>query len=142
MDWNRTFDEYVNMDHSLLYNIATNNADEIQYTLQVYFGYSRSVRLMTQIFAGFAILDKNVSQAEYDMFRRITDTLLDEYYSYNEFRDIAYEATNFDYIETIKPILRDNDDLRSAIIRLGLAVCAIDERLSVPEQQFIVWLNS
>ena len=142
MDWKRTFDEYVNMDRSLLYNIATNNADEIQYTLQAYFGYSRSVKLMTQIFAGFAIVDNNATQDEYNMFRKVTDTLLDEYYSYSEFCDIANEASYCDYIETIKPILRDNDDLRDAIIRLGLAVCAIDDCISVPEQRFIAWFNS
>ena len=78
MDWNRTFREYVNMDPSLLYNIATNSADEIQYTLEVYFGYSRSKRFTTQIFASFASADNRTTQKEYELFRRVTDTLFDD----------------------------------------------------------------
>jgi len=141
MDWNNTFREYVNMDPSLLYNIATNSADEIQYTLEVYFGYGRSKRLMTQIFASFASADDRTTQAEYDLFRKVTDTLFDEYYSYSEFCDIVSDSYDCDYVSTVMPIARQNDDLRNAIIRLGLAVCAIDDRISVAEQNFVAWFE-
>ena len=141
MNLEQTFREYVNMDRSLLYNVATNNADEVQYTLEVYFGYSRSKRLMTQIFASFASADNRTTQAEYDLFRRVTDTLFDEYYTYSEFCDIVEESYNCDYVDAIRPFLFENDDLRWAIIRLGLAMCAIDDCISVPEQNFIAWFE-
>ena len=136
MDWSRTFQEYVDMDPSLLLNVATNNADEVHYTLEVYLGYSRAKRVMTQIFAAFALVDGNVSQEEYNLFRRVTDTLFDEYYTYSEFEEIAYEAQRGDFISVVSPYL-GGSDLQYAIIRLGLAIAAIDGCLSVPEQKFI-----
>jgi hypothetical protein len=139
MDWNQTYREYVNMDRSLLYNVATNNADEVQYTLAVYVGNRRSKYLLAQIFAGFAVVDDNVTQAEYELFRRVTDTLFDEYYTYGEFCDIAREARSFAYTEDVKYYANQDDNLRYAIARLGLAICAIDDRISVAEQRFIEW---
>jgi len=136
MDWSSTFREYVNMDPRLLLNIATNNADEVQYTLAMYIGNSRSKRVMTQIFAGFALVDGDITEEEYDLFRRVTDTLFDEYYTFSEFHDIAMEAKRGDYIGVVSPYLREAD-LQNAIIKLGLAIAAIDGCISVPEQKFI-----
>ena len=141
MDWKATFREYVNMDPSLLYNIATNSADEIQYTLEVYFGYSRSKRFTTQIFASFASADDRTTQKEYELFRRVTDTLFDEYYSYSEFCDIVNDSYDCDYVKSVMPIARQNDDLRDAIIRLGLAMCAIDDTITAAEQNFVAWFG-
>ena len=136
MDWSSTFQEYVNMDPRLLLNIATNNADEVHYTLEMYMGYGRAKRILTQIFAAFSLVDGTVSLHEYELFRKVTDTLFDEYYTYSEFEEIAYEAQRGDFISVVSPYL-GGTDLQSAIIKLGLAISAIDGCLSVPEQKFI-----
>ncbi len=137
MAWSDVFQEYVDMDERSLLNIATHAADEVHYTLQAYIGgYTRSKNILTQIFAAFALVDGDVTQREYDLFRRVTDTLFDEYYSYSEFEDIAYEAQNGGFISVVSPYL-GGTDLQDAIIRLGLAISAIDGCLSIPEQKFI-----
>ena len=135
MDWSSTFREYVNMDPSLLLNVATNNADEVHYTLGAYIGNGRAKRILTQIFAGFALVDGDITQDEYNLFRRVTDVLFDEYYTFSEFHEIAMDAMSGDYVGVVSPYL--DGDLQWAIIKLGLAIAAIDGCISIPEQKFI-----
>ena len=141
MSWNDTFREYVNMDPSLLKNIAFNEADSILIELQVVGGYGYAKRQLLMIFGCCINADGRDSRAEYELFSKITNGLLEEPYSYSEFIDILYEAEDFDE-SSLRECMRYSDALRESVVKFCCAVSAIDDTITVDEQRLAMYFDN
>lgn len=140
MSWNNTFREYVNMDPSLLKNIAFNEADNILMELQVVGGYSYAKRNLLMIFGCCINADGNHTREEYSLFCKITGGLLDEEYSYSEFVDIVYKSERWDD-SSLRSCMQYSDDLRNSVVKFCCAVAAIDDTISVSEQRLAMYFD-
>ena len=140
MNWQETFRYYVNAPRNQLVSMAFNEADSILVELQPVGGYSYAKRQLLMIFGCCINADNKDTRAEYDLFCKITEGLLDECYSYSEFCDILSDAEYFDD-ESLRSCMDYSEDLRAAVVRFCCIVAAIDDTITVDEQRLAYYFD-
>lgn len=140
MSWRDTYNRYVNMPKSQLVSIAINAADTIMCCISTVEGHRRSKQMFATLFGGIAVDNGNVAYEEYELYKKIMETLEDEYVSYDEFYDICQQARST-RISAIKNYY-DMDYIKDAVVDLALCVAAIDDRIDTVEQELIEYFGS
>lgn len=141
MTWSEYFSQYVNYPRSQLISIAINEADSIMCIVSAVDGGRRSRDILLKVFSGICLADDNLAREEHQLLNEITETLLEDYYSYDEFYDVVMSNDRRSAREDVESYF-EFDGMREAVVRFTTAVAAIDERISVNEQDIIRYFDS
>ncbi|MBO7614211.1 MAG: hypothetical protein J6T15_00710 [Bacilli bacterium] len=136
-EWEKVYMGYANDTQDSLAKQAR------QYFFEIFKEFSKFAKDENQaflfsvnLFASYIDADKVIAPSEWALFNYIFNMDKDDNYKeieaiVNDFR----KMTSYDELDKI--IEQCESDLKNTIIRFGLCVCAIDERITIPEQDII-----
>ena len=136
-DWEQIYMSYANDTQESLAKQAR------QYFFEIFKEFSKFAKDENQaflfsvnLFASYIDADKVIAPSEWALFNYIFN--MEETNSYQEVEAIVEDfrkMTSYDELDKI--IDQCEPELKNTIIKFGLCVCAIDERITIPEQEII-----
>lgn len=136
-DWEKIYMSYVNDSQENLAKRAKEHVVDIYKAfVEKTDDKKGSYMFVVNLFASYIAADKEITRSEWALFNYIFEIEDSEdheklEYALNNFRNL----TSYDELNTI--IDQCEPELKVTIIKLGLCICAIDGRISVPEQEII-----
>lgn len=136
-EWEKVYMSYANDSQDSLAKQAR------QYFFEIFKEFSKFSKDENQaflfsviLFASYIDADKVIAPSEWALFNYIFN--IEETNSYKEVESIVEDfrkMTSYDELDKI--INQCEPELKNTIIKFGLCVCAIDERITIPEQEII-----
>ena len=136
-EWEKIYISYANDTQESLAKQAR------QYFCEIFKEFSKFAKDENQaflfsvnLFASYIDADKVIAPSEWALFNYIFN--MEETDQYHEVEAIVNDfrkMTSYDELDEI--IDKCDPELKTTIIRFGLCVCAIDERITIPEQEII-----
>lgn len=136
-DWEKVYMGYANDTQDSLAKQAR------EYFFEIFKEFSKFAKDENQaflftvnLFASYIDADEVIAHSEWALFNYIFD--MEETDNYQKVEAIVNDfrrMTNYDELDKI--IDQCDPELKNTIIRFGLCVCAIDERITIPEQVII-----
>ena len=136
-DWEKVYMGYANDTQESLAKQAR------QYFFEIFKEFSKFAKdekqaflFSVNLFASYIDADKVIAPSEWALFNYIFN--MEETDNYNEVEAIVNDFRKMTSYEELNNIIDQcESDLKSTIIKFGLCVCAIDERITIPEQEII-----
>ena len=136
-DWEKVYMGYANDSQDSLAKQARKYFFEIFKEFSKFAKDEKQAFLFTvNLFASYIDADEVIAPSEWALFNYIFD--MEETDNYQKVEAIVNDfrrMTNYDELDKI--IDQCDPELKNTIIRFGLCVCAIDERITIPEQVII-----
>lgn len=136
-EWEKIYISYANDTQESLAKQAR------QYFCEIFKEFSKFAKDENQaflfsvnLFASYIDADKVIAPSEWALFNYIFN--IEGTSSYKEVESIVEDfrkMTSYDELDKI--IDQCEPELKNTIIKFGLCVCAIDERITIPEQEII-----
>lgn len=136
-EWEKVYMSYANDSQDSLAKQAR------QYFFEIFKEFSKFSKDENQaflfsviLFASYIDADKVIAPSEWALFNYIFN--IEETSSYKEVESIVEDFRKMTSYDELDKIINQCDpELKNTIIKFGLCVCAIDERITIPEQEII-----
>ena len=136
-EWEKVYMSYANDSQDSLAKQAR------QYFFEIFKEFSKFSKDENQaflfsviLFASYIDADKVIAPLEWALFNYIFN--IEETSSYKEVESIVEDFRKMTSYDELDKIINQCDpELKNTIIKFGLCVCAIDERITIPEQEII-----
>lgn len=132
--WHEVYQSYLNLSFDELANVGVNQSAILLNELQRKYGKDAGIGYYFDICGTFFCADKMIDYEEYELFVKITQTNV----SYDDFYEIFKGYTSSDKVRQADYIIDNlSNDGKNAAISLGLVFCAVNETITVAEQELI-----
>ena len=136
-EWEKVYMSYANDSQDSLAKQAR------QYFFEIFKEFSKfsidenqAFLFSVILFASYIDADKVIAPSEWALFNYIFN--IEETSSYKEVESIVEDFRKMTSYDELDKIINQCDpELKNTIIKFGLCVCAIDERITIPEQEII-----
>lgn len=134
MNWEAKYNEYLGYSKEKLFEIGSKNGTVLIEKMDKFFNnQDESFAKFMKIYGSFVTVDSNVTQEEYELFRKITGVSA----SYNEFVEAIADSNKYDVIEAIDQFVDANLEMKKLVVTMGLVICAYDGEITDEEKVLI-----